>query len=185
MNKDDLTRYKFYIKDCLSCLYRNESILFDSNLSERCMVFRFAYLLQKKFDKVYKQTNRYFVDCDYNSSVFYMGKKSKRKQGKQITDWNSGKQVKRFIDIIIHRRNKENADNLICFEIKKWNNKKKEGLKKDENNLKILTSQYGYKFGFHIILEKQKDKVQLKAFKNGMGMKPIYLFSNKPTHKYY
>jgi hypothetical protein len=141
------------INGCLDELYSKDEILFNRNdgrgLCERCIVFRFALYLQKSF-------NKYFVDCDFNSSNF----NGQEKNGKIIGH------KKRFIDIIVHRRASEADTDFICFEIKKWNSKPgKEN--KDEKNLKILTSEYGYKFGFHVILGKTRIETKIDIFENG------------------
>ena len=156
--------YMKYIKPAFDKLYKNDLELFDNNLCERCIVFRFAYHLQNKF-------NNYFVDCDYNSSTYFdkESRKWKRKKGKPIPDseQNKAKIKKRFIDIIVHKRDSYKS-NLICFEIKKWNNcSKKDSIRKDENNLKVLTLQYGYKYGFHLIFGKNKKETLISIFKDG------------------
>ena len=166
---------KDYIKPVLDKLYENDAILFENNLCERCIVFRFAYYLQNKFDN--DHDNDYFVDCDYNSSTYFDKEegKLKRRNGKPIPNSDQGKAEikKRFIDIIVHKRSANNSKNrpdLICFEIKKWNNFTKKKVEKDRNNLKVLTSQYGYKYGFHLIFGKVKDNVRVEIFKNGKGI---------------
>lgn len=161
-----LHRYLNIIKNCLSHLYKNEKLLFEHNLSERCITFRFANCLQQLF-------NRHFVDCDYNSSTYYNKsmKRWERRGGKPIRDQKTGKLTKRFIDIIVHKRKASFDSDLICFEIKKWNNYNKEGTKKDLNNLKILTTQYGYLFGFHLVLGKTFEKTRITIFRNGIKRK--------------
>ena len=162
----ELKRYIVFIKVCLDELYSKEKFLFDNNLCERCLVFRLAHHLQIKFNKDYF-TERYFVDCDYNSSCYYdEGRRErKRRSGKLVPDQRIGKIKKRFIDIIVHKRESGRDSNLICFEIKKWNNCTAEGMKKDKNNLAVLTSQYGYSFGFYLILGKAEKDLKLYVFK--------------------
>ena len=58
----ELTKYMNRIKNSLNILYDKEIDLFQNDFSERAIVFRFAYHLQKQIE------NDYFVDCDYNSS---------------------------------------------------------------------------------------------------------------------
>jgi len=162
----ELIKYIDIIKICLDELYSKEKFLFDNNLCERCLVFRFAYYLQIILNKEYF-ADGYFVDCDYNSSCYYDkgSGESKRKGGKIIPNQKSGKIKKRFIDIIVHKRDRESDSNLICFEIKKWNNCAVEAMKKDENNLVVLTSQYGYSFGFYLIFGKAEKDLKLYVFK--------------------
>jgi hypothetical protein len=163
-----LNKYIGYIKKCLDELYKHEASLFTNNLCERCLVFRFAYYLQNYFGR------EYFVDCDYNSSCYYdpITKEWKRRNGKPIPDQKRGEIKKRFIDIIVHKRGFDNSD-LICFEIKKWNNITKDGIKKDKNNLRILTSQFGYSFGFHLFFGKTKDKTKIRIFNKGKFVKSL------------
>ena len=154
------------IKVCLDELYSKEKFLFDNNLCERCLVFRLAHHLQIIFNKEYSAEG-YFVDCDYNSSCNYDEGRGdlKRSSGKPIPNQLSKKSKKRFIDIIVHKRESESDSNLICFEIKKWNNCTVEGMKKDKNNLAVLTSQYGYSFGFHLIFGEVERDLKLYVFK--------------------
>ena len=168
----ELKKFLDFIKKSLDELYNNDIDLFANNLCERCLVFRFAHYLQNDFGR------EYFVDCDYNSSCYYdeQLKRWVRRNGKPIPNQKNGKIKKRFIDVIIHKRGFDNSD-LICFEIKKWNNCTRKGIKKDENNLKVLTTYYGYSFGFHIILGKVKNKIKVKVFK-GDKIVDIKLFQN-------
>ena len=154
------------IKFCLDELYSKEKFLFDNNLCERCLVFRLAHHLQIIFNKEYSAEG-YFVDWDYNSSCNYDEGRGelKRSSGKPIPNQISKKSKKRFIDIIVHKRESESDSNLICFEIKKWNNCTVEGMKKDKNNLAVLTSQYGYSFGFYLIFGKAEKDLKLYVFK--------------------
>lgn len=161
-----LIKYIDIIKACLDELYSKEKFLFNNNLCERCLVFRLAHHLQIIFNKEYS-AEEYFVDCDYNSSCYYdEGSRERKRRGeKPIPDQISGKIKKRFIDIIVHKRESGSDSNLICFEIKKWNNCKVEGMKKDKNNLAVLTSQYGYSFGFYLIFGKAEKDLKLYVFK--------------------
>jgi len=161
-----LIKYTDIIKVCLDELYIKEKFLFDNNLCERCLVFRLAHHLQIIFNKVYS-AERYFIDCDYNSSCYYDEGRGelKRSSGKPIPNQIIKKTKKRFIDIIVHKRESGSDSNLICFEIKKWNNCTVEGMKKDKNNLAVLTSQYGYSFGFYLIFGKAEKDLKLYVFK--------------------
>jgi len=161
----ELKKYIVFIKVCLDKLYSKEKFLFSNDLCERCLVFRLAYHLQIVFNKEYS-TEGYFVDCDYNSSCYYdEGRgKPRRRGGKPVPDQISKRTKKRFIDIIVHKRGSINDSNLICFEIKKWNNCTAEGMEKDKNNLAVLTSQYSYSFGFHLIFGEVKEDLKLCVF---------------------
>ena len=138
-------------------LYQDDECLFTRNngrcLAERCIVFRFAHYLQNEF-------NDYFVDCDFNSASV----DNKPVSGKPITNPDGQLITKRFIDIIIHKRSLGINSNLICFEIKKWTNHNTINIEKDKNNLRVLTSEYGYQYGFHITLGKEISKTTITIF---------------------
>ena len=155
-----LNEIKRLIKDCLNQLYDTDEFLFKRNKQrgtcERCLVFRFAHYLQDHFKK-------YFVDCDFNSSFeVYTDLQGniirQERTGKTILNYEDVKVTKRFIDIIVHKRDYNSQNDFLCFEIKKWNNTKASETRKDYNNLKKLTTDYGYKFGFHIVLNKTKNR---------------------------
>lgn len=154
-----LGEIKEKIRNCLEKLYEEDAVLFDRNngrgLCERCLVFRFGIYLQQAFPD-------YFVDCDFNSSQI----NGRAESGKPITNLD-GTSTKRFVDIIIHRRNFPQNNDFICFEIKKWNNNTSRTRAKDLNILRGLTSEYGYRYGFYIILGKKKRKTQWAVFQNG------------------
>lgn len=164
-NIDKLNIYLSMIIRCLYILYYQEQDLFKNNLCERCLIFRFGFHLQNLFDRQepHNGDDRYFVDCDYNSSFYYDGKRKMwiKRGGKPIADQKTGKITKRFIDIIVHKRDFGSGKDLICFEFKKWNNCTDEGVKKDINNLEVLTTQYGYSFGFHLIFGLEKEETKL------------------------
>ena len=156
------------VKKCIKQIYEEVPSLFLRNngrgLCEKCLVFRFAFYLQKKFPK-------YFVDCDFNSEYWSYLDNS----GNIISGENTRKSImnedgtftKRFIDIIIHDR-KNPETNFICFEIKKSNNRDSNAYEKDIQNLRLLTGEnFKYKFGFHIIFNKTYEKTRMIVFKNG------------------
>ncbi len=138
---ESLEQIKELVKSCLRELYSERGDLFIKNkgrgISERCLVFRLAFHLQKHIDD-------YFVDCDYNSSlVLYINPRTgerrvKRISGKPVV--HNGTSKKRFIDIIVHKRNDNPDDDFLCFEIKKWNNSHENSREKDLNNLRVLTT---------------------------------------------
>ncbi len=163
---EPLEDFKVKIKKCLSRLYDTDRDLFSRNhgqgVCERCLVFRLAHYLQNIFTS-------YYVDCDFNSSfsgcLNEQGNLTVQKHsGKSIRN-GDGTETKRFIDIIIHKREDDSNSDFLCFEIKKWNNKK--DINKDYNNLKILTTDFGYHYGFHIILGKTQNRTQWTIFRNG------------------
>jgi len=159
-NMQNWTEIKWKIVNALNKLYREDECLFTRNngrgLAERCIVFRFAHDLQNEFDD-------YSVDCDFNSASV----NSQDVSGKPITNSDGWTVTNRFIDIIIHKRTREpNSNNLICFEIKKWDNRKRESIEKDKNNLRALTCgyEYGYQYCFHIIIGKTIDRTTIEIF---------------------
>lgn len=176
MNRStNLTQINEKIKRALNRLYEEDELLFELNdgkgASERCIVFRFAMYLQEDF-------RNYFVDCDFNASCTY----HLQEDGTYVRTKNHGKPIRnedgsltdRFPDIIVHERNfpeiynpleNEQLNDFICFEIKKSTNYV--GRDKDLNNLRQLTSSYGYLYGFHIILHKNREKVKWTIFENG------------------
>lgn len=179
-NKGELDTYLKYIHSCLGYLYQNEYSLFDNDLCERCITFRFAHFLQNIFDKNL-DGNKYFVDCDYNSSFYCDERRSQwvKRTGKPIEEQNSGKLIKRFVDIIVHQRKYEQPSDLICFEIKKWNNCTKEGIHKDINNLEQLTSKYGYSFGFHLIFGQKIEKTKLRVVRGDQSFSINFAINNE------
>lgn len=172
-----------YITPCVQKLYSDDPTLFAHNLSERCISFRFAHYLQNQFDDLAEYN--VFVDCDYNSHIIFEDGEWKRRHGKPLRDRdennNSEKVTGRFIDIIVHKRaENENPDSwsdLICFELKKWNNHTSDRNEKDRNNLERLTTDFGYQYGFHLIFGRTIEGVTIEVFENGTSAgEPIYLF---------
>lgn len=148
--------------DCLVRLYEDDVDLFTRNsgrgLAERCIVFRLAHYLQREIT-LRNNLNEYLVDCDFNSS--FAG--NQQQDGKEIVN-PDGTTTKRFVDIIVHRRAEDANSDFVCFEIKKWNNKTQEAMGKDRNNLRVLTTVYGYDYGFHIILGKHLVQTKIKVY---------------------
>jgi hypothetical protein len=156
------------IKKCLDRLYEDDEFLFRRNngrgVCERSLVFRFAHYLQKEISD-------FFVDCDFNSSFEdYVDPQAnirrRERGGKPITNAD-GTVTKRFVDIIVHRRDHNTQNDFICFEVKKWNNNSASEQDKDRNNLRILTSKYGYCFGFHLTLGRRRNNTKWTIFRNG------------------
>ena len=147
------------VKECLSQLYTEDGLILERNsgkgVCERSILFRFAHYLQNRIPN-------YFVDCDFNSSF----ENYVDRHGKPIENEN-GSVTNRFVDIIVHKRNFRIQDDLICFEIKKWNNTDPEEINKDKNNLRVLTSRYGYIYGFYISIHKVKTKTKWIIFRDG------------------
>ncbi len=159
---DRLEEIKKQVKRCLHTLYDVDYNLFERGACERCLAFRLAHHLQNVFIS-------YYVDCDFNSSFSgYLNEQGnlivQRHSGKSIRN-EDGTETKRFIDIIIHKREYNTSSDFLCFEIKKWNNKK--DINKDHNNLKRLTTDFGYHYGFHVILGKTLNRTRWTIFRHG------------------
>jgi len=166
--QSSLAEIKSLVKDTISELYEKDQYLFERNngkgVCERAIVFRFAHYLQIRILD-------FFVDCDFNSSYEgYINPDGRvigrERQGKPIRN-EDGTITKRFVDIIVHKRDFRTLNDLICFEIKKWNNTNEDDIRKDKNNLRILTSTYGYIYGFHISFHREKEKTNWTIFQNG------------------
>lgn len=163
-----LTDIKQIVKECLNQIYSKDRFILERNngkgVCERAIVFRFAHYLQNKIPE-------FFVDCDFNSSFEgYIDLQRKvrveERHGKPIEN-EDGTVTKRFVDIIIHKRDYNSQNDFICFEIKKWNNTNSNEIKKDRNNLRVMTSKYGYIYGFHISIHKEKTKTKWTIFQKG------------------
>lgn len=157
---ESLKDIKEKIRTCVRKLYEDDAILFERNngkgLCERCLVFRLGIYLQEIFQN-------YFVDCDFNSAQV----SGRAETGKPINN-TDGTTTKRFVDIILHKRTFDQNNDFICFEIKKWNSRNSQASEKDQNNLKVLTREYGYHYGFHMILGKNMKNTEWTIFKNGI-----------------
>ena len=143
------------VNDALDSLYRADQYLFDEGLCERCITHRFAiHLEEQNFGA------GYFVDCEYNRAHL------NGVSGVKIVSNLKGN----YIDIVITKRNGRPKDDLVCFETKRWNNKK--GRDKDRANLEILTAgdKYRYNFGFYIIYGKNRNGVKIEIYSGGIKL---------------
>lgn len=170
----DLKIIQQKINAALDELYKYDIYLFENDLCERCINYRFAKYLE------IQNFNNYYVDCEYNRAY------SKRNGGirtKKITTKDGN-----YVDIVITKRNNDVDDDLACFEIKKWNNSEGEnGFKLDRLKLSILTGNrlptdissgeilkdedgdnycFSYKFGFFIIFSLTRKEVKIEIFNN-------------------
>jgi hypothetical protein len=177
MQEDYLEKY---LIPSVERLYSDDGLLFDHDLSERCIVFRLAHYLQCVIDADGQKD--VYVDCDYNSHVVQdEDGEWRRKHGKPLRDRSedaeAGSFTGRFIDIIVHKRsenqNEENWSDLFCIEVKKWNNQSAGRNDKDRNNLERLTSDFGYEAGFHLVLGKAKENTTIEVFSNGSSIGDI------------
>lgn len=170
-----LDEVKNLVRDSIGKLYTKDKEAFKRNkqrgVSERSIVFRFAHYLQNTIDD---DNENIFVDCDWNSSFV-------DDRGKPISG------TKRFIDIIVHKRDSNQNHNLICFEIKKWNNYNSKEFAKDKKNLEVLTDnnyQYQYNYGFHITIHRDRRKSKWTIYENGNPItseRERTIFENEPV----
>ena len=158
------------VKSCINKMYADDAFLFLRNnkrgVCERSLVFRLAYYLQSIIG------DEFYVDCDFNSSfetetISDGTTVHRERSGKPILNAD-GTVTKRYVDIIVHRRDYNTDNDFICFEIKKWNNDSPKKRKKDLNNLKVLTTLYGYRLGFFIVLGRKRDNTKWRIFSNGL-----------------
>jgi hypothetical protein len=151
---------KTKVERALNLLYEEDRFIIESGLCERCITHRFAVHLEKQ-----NFGDDYYVDCEYNKS--HIGKNT---SSKKVSNINGN-----YIDIIITKRDGNYINDLVCFEVKKWdavNRKDKNGVKeakKDRQNIKILTGgiKFGYSYGFFIIFGKTLSETKIEYYKNG------------------
>jgi len=146
-----LYKIKSKVQNALNTFYKNDSFLIEKKLCERCLVHRVCvYLENERFPG-------YFIDCEYNKSHL-----NKSSELKRVSNPNGN-----FIDIIITKRDGNYQNDLICFEIKRWDNYHERN--KDRDNLRILTKgdRFGYDYGFYIILGKSKEKTKIEVYIKG------------------
>lgn len=153
------------IRNSIEKLYKKDIFLIDNKLCERCIVHRLAfYLEQEKFAG-------YFVDVEYNKSHLIEINTLKTHSNVINKMYSVNKKVSsihgNYIDIIITKRTGRPKDDLICFEVKRWDNYNRRG--KDRENLEILTLQdrFAYKYGFYIILGKNKNSTKIEIYRKG------------------
>ena len=156
------------IKDTIQKFYSLDKDLIDKNLCERCLVHRFAFYLQLKFENMY-------VDCEFNKSFY-----GNEVHSKILSNLNGN-----YVDILIHKRDNVFGHNFICFEVKKKKNKKDR--EKDRENLEKLTKidwyqdtnikSFNYLYGFYFIIGKTIYESELFLYKDGNLIKSIFPFS--------
>ena len=126
----------YKIKQTIKILYKEDKILFNNEISERCLVYNFAKHFAKILDdEKYEELN---LDLEYN-----------RNCGKMKTIEN---QLTSYPDLILHKRGSNN-DNRLVIEFKKWNNRSK--FNKDRHKLQCFKNEYGYKLCMLIVFDKE------------------------------
>ena len=140
----------------LDRLYENDQYLIcrygNNYVSERAITFNLGHYLNNIFKEIHEF--KYSIDCEFNRDIDEV-----KKMGKHDI----------IPDIIIHERG-SNKDNLVAIEVKTWWNNKNEERKRDEDKLFYLTDschQYKYKYGFSLIINKNREDTEIKIFIDG------------------
>lgn len=144
------------VNEALDRLYINERYLFESNSSERNIVFHFArYFIEIiKENDIYKNYN---VDCEYNRDLL-----DAKMSG--ILGDKKGK-YRIYPDFIFHKRG-TNENNMLAIEFKK----NRPSSQEDKDKLMFLTNnqfRYNYRLGLFIKLTKQREYVEIVKYRNG------------------
>ena len=152
----------------LERLYINDFILFENNVSERTIVFRFGLYFDKLLKRIIKNKNL-SIDFEYNRNIKskYMFKSIGINENRRKT----------YPDIIVHER-KKLSNNILAIEFKKWNSYKRNdliiinGMEKsiDDVKLRYYTSpnnEYKYKLGLAIKLGKTIGATEITIYKSG------------------
>ena len=177
MNRDStLDEVKGLVRGALIRLYEIDTELFkrkqDKMMHELCFTFRFAHHLQNIIGR------DFFVDSHYDSSF----KKRLDEQGNPVLDEDGnviydeqdqkyfqkiGGKGRRYVDIIVHKREASSETDFICFELKKWTTDKPKARRNDSNKLVQLTTTYHYKYGFYLVLGKEMQDCRWIIFHDG------------------
>ena len=139
------------IATALDFLYDNDQYLISNGeryyVSERSIAHKLGCYLSQLIQE-------YDVDCEFSRDL------------DAIKQMGCDKIVP---DLIVHKRG-NNDDNLIVIEVKPWWNDKSKAFIKDENKLTYLTNynnQYKYKYGFSLIINKNREDTEVKIFIDG------------------
>lgn len=158
------------IKRLVNKLYDDDQYLFESEVCERCLMFRLAHYLQTEFSE-------YFIDCEFNKLGF-----NEHKHFDKVILNLKGNLKNMYADIIVHKRNSKIKDNFICLEIKRT----KRWLDNDLVRLGYMTRRggfvygdmryvYSYDLGVSLYLPKNKDKSEIRIFEDGKETSRINL----------
>ena len=175
MDLISVTLTQFYAEDELLFLRREKK-----GLHERCLHAKFAHHLQNHIDQVCGTSEKWFVDCEYNSTwvprMDEDGNLVRDTDGLIIFDESSRKELKNlngvvpkdgmFVDIIVHRRLKSETD-FFCIELKKLASDKPYLRREDFNKLQQMTNGFGYKFGFYLVLGTDRKETKVTVFTEG------------------
>jgi len=131
------------VENSLKKLRRNDWFLIHADTNERTISHKLAEYLQEEFP--YPNWN---VDCEYNRH--FMDIKKVAVPAKPDVGWDDIEAKTVYPDIIVHRRNSDDA-NLLVIEVKKSSNQS--GHQFDIHKLAAFTKdEYRYRFGLFLIL---------------------------------
>lgn len=139
-----LTDIERIINKSLDLLYSKDKILFEKELCERSIAYKFGLYFSQFMQE---EKPSYDIDMEYN----------RHKAGEKKLPCKPNGTIP---DLIVHRRG-EDTDNLLVTEFKKWDSSKKdiqEDLKKLEEFVDCL-GKYSYKYGASIIFAKKRKDV--------------------------
>ena len=151
------------VNKTLDKLYKNESLLFEIDSSERNLMFHFSRYFINEIEGT--ELIQYDVDCEYNRNIL-----SERKFKEIIYNYD-GKKYKIYPDFILHKRG-SNDYNKLAIEFKKYSNSREYSKEKDLLKLKALTdqgmdSEFKYELGLFIIIGKERKNVIIIRIING------------------
>lgn len=137
------------IEDALNNLFSIDKIILDAKLKEECINHVIAVYIKKSLDaNTDFKDEKYFVDLEYNK-ITKTGGPKKSIKGKNIRP-----------DIIIHKRDDEEENNLCVLEIKK-----NYCIKADKDKIiGLLKSNLKYKYGFAVSLKLDRKSGPLVKF---------------------
>jgi len=133
-------------KKTINLFNENEKYLLNKDLSERCIVSKFAMHLDSILKEYYEEYTDYQVDVEYNRNY---------KEGHYVSKMNPDNEKNIVVDLIVHRRGEDK--NLICMEFKKKSNRR--SIDSDIKRLKMMTNNngiYRYMAGFMMIIDSEK-----------------------------
>ena len=131
-------------------LYKNDRYLFEHNVNERTIVFRFGIYLQRLISKN-KSFDNYNLDNEYNRNI---------DDSKRLSDYENGV----YPDLIIHKRG-SNEHNLLIIECKtEWNSDVSGDIEKIRKFVDI-NGRFKYRYGLSILF--RINEVECKFIEEG------------------
>lgn len=152
---------RIIVESVIDQFNEKESYLLERDVSERCICARFARYLETKVSSV-DSYSEYVADVEYNRGANENEYEPKRFPDSQKTSTVDLAVHKRGYNHSVHHHGERNVvgfSNLICIEMKKYNNSPKtiEAIELDKNRLKVMTyvsSFFGYTIGFMINIQR-------------------------------